>query len=69
MALPKPCPRCGTAPTLSRLSPWTVTCDNCYDGAPDGSRSEIGVGFTPNQAIEDWNEIVDDLKDELDHAK
>jgi len=51
-----PCVGCAILPR-AECDRWhcTLTCRNCYDGAPD-SNSNIEQGATLAVAVEDWNE-------------
>src|SRR5688500_10087478 len=65
MVRPLRCPRCGEAPRVGKLYAWYVSCDRCYDGAPDSTtRNELGCGDTEAQAIAQWNERVSCWLDE-----
>lgn len=63
---PLPCHRCGRLPKLgySERPGYMLTCDNCYDGAPDSTLTDMGEGPSIRAALEEWNEIQADY-DEL----
>jgi Zn finger protein HypA/HybF involved in hydrogenase expression len=61
-----PCHDCGDLPTLYDGSYWgyTISCGNCYDGAPDSSnRNEFVDEVTKEQAVDAWNEMQQDIAD------
>ena len=52
-----PCVRCGRVPEPHCGWAWTISCDNCYCGAPDSAtRNDVGFGDTLEQAVTEWNE-------------
>ena len=58
---PLPCYRCGKVPEVDPNGGYpTVSCSDCYDGAPDsGSRSEVGSGLTRAEAVDNWNQAME----------
>lgn len=58
MIKPRPCPSCGDAPLVDKFQ---VTCENCYDGAPDSGTRHLWI--VDKNAVERWNEMC------LDHAE
>lgn len=43
---------------------YNFWCEECYDGAPDSpTRSWVGTGLTLKEAIVDWNEIQECIKE------
>ncbi len=63
---PAVCPKCGGAPFVSsawREFGFTIACSDCYDGPEDRF---IASGLQYQDAVEDWNEIVDDWIEEHD---
>lgn len=61
---PLPCPECGREPRVyDEFYGVTAYCPNCYDGAPDAGEQIIGQGLHKADAVEAWNERVDDYKE------
>lgn len=59
------CFRCGESPEGSAVYQPTLTCPNCYDGAPDSeTRHDIATARTWGQCIEQWNEMQEQLAEE-----
>lgn len=58
------CPVCGSEGKVSKLYAWSVTCDNCYDGAPDSGPQLIGHALTRDAAVSEWNEAVAEYVEE-----
>jgi hypothetical protein len=62
---PKPCPRCGSKPSIVKLMlGWEVTCDNCCDAdyTPGGGWERLGVwvgSSSRDDAVAAWNEEAD----------
>jgi hypothetical protein len=61
------CPTCGREPSTDITSGYpTVACDNCYDADCVGdpprfvSTAPIGSGMTLAEAIENWNQSVEE---------
>lgn len=65
MTKPKQCPVCKSEPSVDPgyYRYWYVTCDNCYDGAPDAGVQLLGSSHkSKDDAIERWNEQVEDYE-------
>lgn len=56
-----PC-TCGGLPRVSDCSPYgyVIACSACYDGAPDAGRQMITSSPWLNEAVEDWNLLVEE---------
>lgn len=61
---PKNCPTCGDAVTPRIIYIWHVTCDNCYDGAPDAGPQLQGFSDRMSDALASWNEQVEEYEAE-----
>ncbi len=63
---PYPCPNCGKTPNCEHydVQDYAVTCGNCYDvDFEDGRYRDNGYsqsGRTKTEAIETWNEWVEE---------
>ncbi|MEY4548975.1 MAG: hypothetical protein RL685_5170 [Pseudomonadota bacterium] len=59
----KPCPACGRQPECHASYAVSCVCPNCYDGAADSHpiAQLCGWGQTSAQAVEAWNERVQDV--------
>lgn len=66
---PVDCPMCGKGVEVEKLYFWWVTCDGCYDGAPDAGPQLAGWGRTRSGAVDDWNEQVADYESDRDDAR
>ncbi len=67
MITPKlsPCPTCGRVPDLDAHNGYySISCENCYDGAPDAGWYPLGSGQTAIEAAEEWNMWVADAYDQ-----
>ncbi len=61
------CKNCGSiehievssGPTYQSNNGCIISCDNCYDGVPDGY-TVLAVGDTYKDAAEAWNELNED---------
>lgn len=64
---PLPCPSCGKPVEVceGNVAYPSITCPNCYDGAPDSpTRGWLVWGHTRKQTIENWNEFVEEFTPE-----
>lgn len=59
-----PCPCCGETPLVVCGYHFWVDCANCVDGSEDAENIR-GGGATREDAIENWNEMVDCYVDEM----
>ena len=60
------CPRCGAPADVDQPfgCEWFVSCDECYDGVPDGHIMAGSHYRSQDDAIESWNDQVLDWIDE-----
>lgn len=72
-AQPLPCVGCETADRVAiepnYIGHWDVYCEGCYDVDCDQdgyfSHSMMGHGRTQDEAIEEWNELVEDKMERI----
>jgi hypothetical protein len=58
------CPRCGGDPAFEINSCGvTISCSDCYDGAPDAGPQMSVSAETLALAVDRWNEMVDEQDD------
>lgn len=41
-----------------------LTCEGCYDGAPDSDRSFVASGYSLAEALDEWDEHQREVRDE-----
>jgi hypothetical protein len=73
MPEPLPCPDCGTASIVqlarvlrrdpSPSSGWVAVLCDCYDGAPDAGPQRIVTERSQDEAVEAWNDQIQDEKE------
>ena len=62
VSMPRLCPKCSGNVSIAMIgATHYCTCKKCFDG-PDGTFPCGASRWGPDEAIDDWNSLVDDLE-------